>query len=130
MAWYRGNKGSGAMTETVLWTNQSPTSAFAAQNVTLSESIDDYNAIRIYWRLSTSDSTTAYIDVPKESLKTLSYASGHACIALNAYVSTLIWLRIMSYVDDTKINFSTSYRVNNTGSNTSYAIPTKICGLK
>lgn len=40
-----------------MWSNPSPTSSFAAQDVTLSQPITDFTYIKIVCRLSTSNST-------------------------------------------------------------------------
>lgn len=55
MAWFK--TGGGALSETILWTNPSPTSSFAAQDVTLSQPITDFTYIKIVCRFSTSNST-------------------------------------------------------------------------
>ena len=40
---------------TLLWTNNSPSSSFGSQTITLSESLDDYDCYEIIFRQSTTD---------------------------------------------------------------------------
>lgn len=42
-----------------MWTNSSPTSAFAEQTVTLSDDMNNYKYLRFECRLNTSNSSTA-----------------------------------------------------------------------
>ena len=51
----RGAGGGGAkQTETVLWTNSSPTSNFADQNVTLSDSMSNYDYLKFTYKKATN----------------------------------------------------------------------------
>ena len=42
--------GGGGITYTRLWTNSAPATTFGAQTITLSESLENYNAVRIVWQ--------------------------------------------------------------------------------
>ena len=54
MSLYRCGGGGGMLEETVLWTNPSPTSDFAAQTVTLSDSISNYDYIKFEYLMHKS----------------------------------------------------------------------------
>ena len=51
-----GGGNTPASTETVLWTNNSPTSTFANQTVTLSDNISDYDYLCFEYRSTTGSS--------------------------------------------------------------------------
>lgn len=61
----------------IIWTNQSPTSTFAAQTINLSESLDDYNCYEIIFKQSTANER--YFSTGKIPV-------GHGTI-LNAYAN-------------------------------------------
>ena len=80
------------LTETTLWTNSSPTSTFAPQTVTLSQSSDNFTYIKVYFRCSTSDSTTydsGLIDIADYDASTGSSSAPRFAMSVamtNAYV--------------------------------------------
>ena len=125
-------KGGGKMSETVLWTNPSPTSAFAAQSVALSDNISKYKyiCIKVWFSTSRNDILTSIYDTSEIT----------RCIYNSTYVtpSAGIWrtdarhTRDMYYVDDTHFGFYDDQRIlgsSVTTSNTAL-IPYQIIGLK
>ena len=54
--------GGGSVTTTTLWTNSDPTVAFAAQYVELSQSMTNFDYIRITFRYTTANATE-YINI-------------------------------------------------------------------
>lgn len=116
--------------ETTLWTNSSPTSSFGAQNVTLSQSIQNFNYIKIICRASTSVSTTSEAIYSKSFV--LSCVSGNAAprMALSTRTGSQSYVRIVNYASDTQIYFDTGHKRATSGDTNGYVIPTSIVGLK
>ena len=129
MAWFKTG-GGGALSETVLWTNSSPTTSFAAKTVTLSQSIANFERVRIYWRGSTSLATEASIDVSISDLQ--SFTGNSALRGSLGIINTngSNYTRSFAYVNNTSIAFTNAYPFDNTSAVNIVAIPTKICGLK
>ena len=125
--------GGEVTTESILWTNSSPTSTFAAQGVTLSDAISNYDDIRIYIRQSTSSATDGWVTYSAEKVKTFVQTSDTPISVTGVRNSSANKSlgRCMYYTDDTHLQFGSAFIFggNNTTDNT-YVIPTKICGLK
>lgn len=113
-------------TETTLWTNSSPTSNFAAKDVTgLSAGIDTFDYIRITYRASTSDSTSQTTTFAASELPS---STGRTTIGMMVGNSTRF--RPLYKSSNTSIYFYASYTPSSTSSSNTYAIPTKIEGIK
>lgn len=121
---------NGWNSETTLWTNSSATSSFGAQNVTLSQSIQNFNYIKIICRASTSVSTTSEAIFSKSFV--LSCVSGNAAprMALSTRTGSQSYVRIINYASDTQIYFDTAHKRATSGDTNGYVIPTSIVGLK
>ena len=125
--------------ETTLWTNSAPTSSFAAQNVTLSDNLSNYDYFKIKFRLSTTQDTSAMVmDSVSDFLTNYSNSSS-------------TWRGTMFYTTST-VHLIRRFRNNNNGSeirfmatmtctisdhtwtdssgNLTYLIPTEIIGCK
>lgn len=126
-------KGGGGekYTETSLWTNSAPTSSFASQAVTLSESIDNFKYIKIKFRLSTSNSTTSETVYSVGDFKTYTSttALGISGGLVGQPVASQGYVRKAIYSSSTQIQFDTAYRLAVNDANTSYLIPLEILGL-
>ena len=59
MALFRCGANAG-MSETVLWTNPAPTTNMTSTTITLSQSISNFDFVKLYWRVSTSNNTETY----------------------------------------------------------------------
>lgn len=128
-SYLRVPKGSGG-SETTLWTNSSPTSNFAAQNINLSQSISNFKFIRIYWRVKASVSTENSIIVSASNFS--SFGAGNNINALLIGIrgsSGALSGRAVRYVSDTSLNISDAYAMNTSGSGKDSSIPTKITGF-
>ena len=126
-----GGGGGGKLVETVLWTNPSPTSAFSAQAVTLSETIDNYDYIKILFRKSTSDATS-YNLMTDVSTWTTIYISGDTDRGFRLLGNTIV-SSSTNYRACTCVNTDhTKVQIGNVsgGGGTSYIIPTAIIGIK
>lgn len=124
--------GGGKYTETVLWTNPSPSSNFSAQTVTLSDSIDNYKYIKIKHKDSTTGSDILEVICSVADLKESIFNKGsvHAQLAIDMQNSgNTLRSRAVGYVSSTSIQFSACYNCNATGSDNSCAIPLEILGL-
>lgn len=129
MAWYKCG-GGGALSETVLWTNPSPTSNLSIGNKTLSQSVDNFKKIRVYYRLSTSNSTTSYVTYDVEEFKKFLLAGTNAAAGIAYRAPNISYVRTFYYVDTTTISFGSCYKLRATSTDDSLIIPTKVCGLK
>ena len=122
--------GGGRYTETSLWTNASPTSSFAAQDVTLSDSIDNYKYIAIKYKFDTSSNVEGSViflvsDIKKsvQGVDTIVSCIGASPQGIANYA------RRVFYTSNTKIRIETATAMNKTGTSTAYVIPLEILGL-
>lgn len=131
-----GNGGA-EYTETSLWTNQSPSSAFSGQDVSLSESIDNFKYIAVRYKSTTTSSEEGsqaarviYLveDVKKATSPSAALEPVSAFGNLNSNNSNYFY-RYIVYKGSTTLFLSNSYSINASGNNTSLAIPLEILGL-
>lgn len=127
MAYYRAAIGGGGETETTLWTNSSPTSGMISETVTLSDNLTKYRYLKIEWRRSTTDSTSASMRVLPSEFK--SFDSSATPKFLMGTGTTTYYARAVVYASDTSVTFSQCRQVNGTGSASGNCIPTKITGI-
>ena len=131
MALYRCGSGGATSTETVLWTNGSPTSAFGAQTITLSDIVTNYDYLKITGRWSTTDDTSRNFIYPTTEMPT--NQEGAVDIGMKVGSSGDSRVRGMYlYGGDDKLYFSQSYRLSSNAQTPSsnYMIPTQIIGIK
>lgn len=116
------------MTETTLWTNSSPTTSFSAQAVTLSQSMANFDYIKIQYA-KTKDKTGEFqpsiIVSYADFLHTKSSEDSGRIKAVLYYYDTY---RRFYYVSDTSIQFNQA--TSGSTSYPSYNVPIKISGLK
>ena len=117
-------KGGGAMTETVLWTNPSPTATFVQQSISLPDLLS-YKYLKFYLRDSTSDSTSwsAIFNITDMSSKGMPLGQALDSASKTHYRGT-------QTLSGTSLTIRNCYQVNGTGTNNSLVIPIKISGLK
>ena len=124
---YNGLASGGSESKTLLWQNESPTSAFASQTITLSDDANKFKRLRIDVYLSTTSTYSVYFDLSDPSL----FLSGSARCALSQYSSSYGYVRYGSFSETyNKIWWSAAYRVGTTNSSTSVAKPLYIYGVK
>ncbi len=116
-------------TETVLWTNSSPAAAFAAQNVTLSDSINNYRYIKIVWYGGTDNSEQAAILVTPEDFVKSQSGTNKIRILIGGFSGSNGRARTVDVVNPTTIAFSVAYNMNSSGSMTAITIPYQIIGI-
>ena len=128
---YASPKPSG--TETTLWTNSAPTSNFAAQSVTLSDSVNNYDFIKIYFNNNVSDMSfgSGSILLPVSYLKTCVSGSNNPKFAIGAVQVSLSSVRCGYYVNPTSIYFLAAYHYGDSNTSTfpQYIVPTAISGI-
>lgn len=126
-------KGGGLakVTEKVLWTNPSPSSNFAAQNVTLSDSLDNYKYIKLVYRYATNYDLSMEDILSVDEFKKYqvnSTASGAGTMGMIS-ASNGAYVRPYYYVNSTTVQFVSAYQVGTTTSNTGWLIPLQIIGV-
>lgn len=132
MAFYRSG-GGGDLTETTLWTNESPTSSIAAEtDISLSQGYNNFDYIGVYFRVTTLIDTTYLVMCPTSVFDNATPSSGfRLCLSnyTNSYTAArTIWRGSTS--NYTSLKVSAGYRINSTSTANSNVIPTKIVGLK
>lgn len=126
-------KKGGALKDSTLWTNANPASAFAYQEVTLSDSIDNYDFIAFYYRGSTSNSTESFIIVSVDEFKK---SSASTTITAPRFMMAFYitgdggYDKPAIYSSPTKVLYGTSYKTGASTYNNGMIIPTRIVGLK
>lgn len=127
--------GGGGMTETTLWTNPSTSSSLAAGDVTLSQSIANFDLLKFEFNYSTSDTTNiiTYVDVPTYRANSKS-ASGTAGKGINPscliYTGSAYYNRPLYYTSDTKTYIGACGRVGSSGTYNTDCILKYIKGIK
>ena len=131
------SSGGGSFNPVTLWTNPSPTSDFDPSNtsqnpITLSQSIENFEYIKVTYRLSTSDSQEMSIICSINDLKkSLLDSTTHVLVLIGGYnVANEAYARYVGYVSNTSLRFTYAFRIYGSATSTSYLIPTKVEGLK
>ena len=123
-------KGGGGMSEKVLWTNPSPTSSFPQTACSLSESIDNFDYIKILYRVSTSNNTQGVAIWPISTIKISTGGSNHIRASFTTQTSANIYSRVIAYVSNTSLQIGQSIALNTSGTDNATGIPLAIYGLK
>jgi hypothetical protein len=123
-------RGGGALSETVLWTNPSPTANLASGTVTLSQDMNNFKRLRFYWKTAKSRTSEAYFDIDVDIVKTMIIADETFRIYVGTRESSGGWVRNFSYLSGTTISMGSGYAAGSASTNNGYCIITKICGLK
>lgn len=137
MALYRcssnnsGGGGGGTLTETTLWTNSSPSSAQTNTTISLSNNINNYDYLRIYWKRDTSTNEDISVMVSVDDFKKtkgdgiqLAFGGGQG------YVGYISLSRVMAYTDATTITIGPYAGIaGNAATNNSWCIITKVSGV-
>ena len=126
-------------TETDLWTNPSPSSSFAAQTITLNESMANYNRVRIYFKVKSDVSVDSiYFDFDTTHIEYYIATTNinRLLFTIGFIYSGNSFARGAFFVNDqhenyTKLYFGPGHYYPSRGATiwTWYAVPTKICGL-
>lgn len=128
--------GGSSETETVLWTNSSPSSAFANQTITLSESLEGYKKVRIYTLRNITETINEkeFLDINLEDGLIDHYTDGKnkGAFAIAMQGETYDYARFGRLTTaKTGVIFSRAYRLGqNSGNSSNYCVPVKISGIK
>ena len=125
-------KKGGKMSETVLWTNPSPSSGFAAQTLSLSQDIDNFKYLKFVYGYSTTYNTehlsfSISVDDFKKCVANNNRSYG---LCLTSRNSGNNFTRISFWVSDTSLSISNCYQFAGTASNNNLVIPVQIIGMK
>lgn len=129
MALYRCSSGSGTahLTETILWSNNSPSSAFANQVVSSFYNMHSYDYIGVYYRPKANTNFELMVIVPESDFENMTYSTD--AVMMMSYYSGY-YARAVWYVNDYDIHFSDSLQVGGSGNSNGTSVPTRIVGLK
>lgn len=140
MALYRTSSGGGAPQETTLWSNIY-SGQFDEQDVTLSDSIDNYDYIKVtfnstYTSIRTNQRSVIY-SVPE--FKTMTGGNGEVYYRDSASSPSFSddggyykqYIRIFYYIPSTgKIHFRPAFYITDKSTTVTRAIPLSIVGIK
>ena len=132
--------GGSGLSETVLWTNQSPTSSFAPSSATSLDTgkFSDYDYIKIIVKSDNTSSAKEFSIIWEEAeFENLKLIGTDTASGIQAGMITLVtsssgvyrW-RSFKYVSDTSVLFGHSKKSDTTSNQDSYVIPYMIVGLK
>lgn len=125
--------GGTELKETTLWTNATPSSSYAGGTITLSQSIDDFIEVAVYFRAYKTDAIESFVKYTVEEFKEFisTGSTTHAIATISARRGTSAsYVREAFYYDGTSIIFGACNIVRTTSTDNNYVIPTKIVGLK
>lgn len=132
MAYIKCGTNGGTLSETVLWTNSSPTSSFEGQTVTLSDDIDNYTYLKFTF-IPTTSNTTDEISIiySVDDFKKLANNSSDPFfrgISPYAFSQSVACERAFFYISNTSVSFA--YGSTGTVTHNEALIPVSVSGLK
>ena len=121
--------------EILLWTNSSTSATFAGKDITLSDSLQNYKYIKIYYSYNNNASTTNYFVIFPifKSDGTYMFPSGDEAhrMAINLINNAGNSFSRTIYVkDDTTLHFNNANRISASGNTNTYLIPWWVYGIK
>ena len=129
----RAISGGGGPTEDKIWENASPTSTLAGsttpKNLISGKKLSDYDAIKVEWRLSTTETDDFYIIVPLDKWTSTPLTRQRFVIGGN-YPGVGIIARYFTYSSDTAIIIGDCQQMNASNTQNAKMIPTFIYGIK
>lgn len=124
--------GGGTATETLLWQNSSPSTAISYTTVTLSESIQNFDYIKVVGQVNPSGDTTEIMALMPVAefitIKESNTTTGSAFLLAYQKGSSERHYRLVYYVSNTQVKFSRS-DAGSSGTSTR-TMPYKIYGVK
>lgn len=130
MALFPCNGSGGTMAETTLWTNPSPTSAYAGGDITLSKDMDNFKYIKFTFRFSTTDSNELSLILSVADVKASTISAVGFCTAISGRVPNgYTYARRISYKTDTSVNITLAEAIGSSATINSAYIPISIKGL-
>jgi hypothetical protein len=128
-------KGGAALTESILWTNSSPTSSLAPKDISLNDSFLNYSYIKFSYKINTSSSEEYQVLYPADLVKKSAFVTNVPIILIGARHSTQVGVSIfrpITYVSDTSLHFANATTITGSGTynDNNYNIITQITGVK
>ncbi len=120
-------------TETVLWTNSSPSSSFASQLVTLSQYYTNFDCIAIEYRMDTTQSigpSGKRIIVESDQFLGMNEAGSYGLALLACPSSTWYVRRVHSGASHNIVSFKACYQYGTTTTANNKCIPYQVIGIK
>ena len=118
----------GGMSETVLWTNPSPTSVLAdSTKMNLSESMENFNFLKATARARTTNADTISVIMSVEDFKKTS-STNPVLMRFPIYANG--YIRLLRYDNNTKINISRAFIAGGGDEDNANVIITQLVGLK
>lgn len=111
-----------SQTGVTLWSNNNPSGSFSSQNVTLSNSISNYAKIRVEFRVSTTESSSFY-------LETTGSAFTNFRISPTMQISSDTYVRYVYPNNDTEMHFGGCYKNNTADAGNGFIIPIAVYGI-
>lgn len=119
------------LSETKLWENPSPSSDFPAQDVTLSQSMTNFDYIKVVICQAKSELTNKKnFIIPIADFVNTASGNNAGKIYLGIYRWTNEYVRCFWRVSNTQVHITTSMRIGNSGTDQTNNTPYQIWGLK
>lgn len=118
--------GGGGMTETLLWQNDSPATQFGSKTITLSDSMDNYDYIKILYYVSSSANPSISLYVKPDEI---SDSTGENRRTISGYYGNRVLARFFYRNGDTQIFFSGAQQLNQAYSSSSSIKPMAVYGV-
>lgn len=122
--------------ETVLWTNPSPSADFAAQDVTLSDDINNYDFIAVdikYLKTSADTELIGKVYYKVSDYKTFAGSAGSpigVCVQVYNVSYAYLLRRVFLYKSDTELTFGHCFLGGDTNAYNNFGIPMHVYGCK
>ena len=125
-------KGSGELKETVLWTNPSPNADYANATVTLSQSIQNFDFVKIYYKGIKTSTTERSVIFPKETWNSATRTAHAPWLSINCRNGSGSTPYVRGIIPETSntVLFDTVHNIVDGSTTNTIVIPLRICGLK
>ena len=124
----------GATRETLLWQNPSPLTTFNIHNITLNDSMRNYDVIRFYHTNYIKNNVRLCTDFPIQmyllTTKNNTYGAPRANIGGPYYSGEGVWARWTCRIDDYNIYIESGALVGGSGGSNNCAMPYAVTGIK
>jgi hypothetical protein len=132
MAFIRASQGGGGLSETTIWTNNSPGDLFPITTITLNNGyrISDFKYLKFVFRYATDNMTTSSIIVDTNDFINSLEESDHMAPSIVFKGSSAVYVRQIYYYSDTQIIIYMNKQVEGYANTNEYTIPIRIIGLK
>jgi len=126
----KGTGGSGSVTQTKIWTNPSPQADYSGTTITLSQSMTDFDYIRVTARRWKADGSVDYETIMPVSLVVTCTGTNQGRFPLAYYGEGTMYARTFEYVSNTSIKFSNASKVGASGNLAGALVPAEVYGMK